>query len=70
MNALWVGFLLVKGDTCMAGVHRRPPAEQWLSSEVRSPDSAADREHVAAAAVVVVVVAAVAADDDGAGAWH
>ena len=59
---------MVKGDTCMAGVHWRPPAEQWLSSEVRSPDSAADREHVAA--VVVVVVAAVAADDDGAGAWH
>ena len=54
----------------MAGVHRRPPAEQWLScrSEVRSPDSAADREHVAS--VVVVVAAAAADDDDGAGAWH
>ena len=48
--------MLVKGDR-LSG-----------RSEVRSPDSAADREHVAA---VVVVVAAAAADDNyGAGAWH
>jgi len=50
--------LLVKGDR-LSG-----------RSEVRSPDSAADREHVAAVVVVVVVAAAAADDDDGAGAWH
>jgi len=68
MNALWVDFLLVKGDTRMAEVHRRPPAQQrpTRGSEVRCPD----REHVAAVVVVVAAAAAAADDDDGAGAWH
>jgi len=63
MNALWVDFLLVKGDTRIVGVHRRQAAQQWPTcrSEVRTPDSAADRQHVRRSHMAAVVVVAAAA---------
>jgi len=71
LNALWVDFLLVKADTRFVGVHCRQPAQQrpTCRSEVRTPDSAADRQHVRRSHMAAVVAAAaVAAVAGGAGA--
>jgi len=68
MNALWVDFLLVKGDTRIVGVHRRQAAQQWPTcrSEVRTPDSAADLQHVRRSHMAAVVAVAAAAGGAGA----
>jgi len=64
MNALWVDFLLVKRDTHISRVHRRQPAQQWstCTAEVRSPDSADDRQHVRRLHTAAVAAAV--------GSWH